>query len=139
MAKVALKEGLYKQNAELQDVLVGSFCQDCGEKFFPIRQVCAKCSSQNLTETELAREGELVTYAIVRQTVPTWQGPIPYIIAQVKLDDGPDIMTHLNESADEVILIGSRVELNMAKLKEDREGNEVMAHMFKFKGGRTNA
>jgi uncharacterized OB-fold protein len=86
-----------------------------------------------LQEAELAREGEIVTYTVVRQGPANWKGPMPYIIVQVKLDDGPKVETQLAESADTQIIIGSKVELILDKLKEDQEGNEIMVHKFRLK------
>jgi len=88
-----------------------------------------------LNKVYLSSSGTILTYTIVRQTSPLWKGPVPYIIAAVRLDDGVEITSHLIECNPEKVAIGARVRVVPGKLRETDEGEEIIAHMFKIMEG----
>ena len=112
--------------------LLGSRCAICGKTHFPQKVMCTKCSARELETVPLAGTGIIRTYAVVRQTAPTWKGPVPYIIVIVRLDDGVEVTTHLTGCDPEKVKIGSRVGVVAGKLWDDAEGREVIAHMFEL-------
>lgn len=132
MIQIPVKERLFKTDAGGRAVLMGSVCPACGTRFFPARGSCAKCAKRGLAQTDLAREGEIVTYTIVRQAPATWKGEVPYTIVWVKLDDGPELMSHLIGARESDSLIGRRVEVVLDKLRNDADGNEIVVHKFKL-------
>jgi len=117
--------------------LLGSGCTTCGEKHFPQRSICPNCSTRHLNKIFLSSYGTILTYTIVRQTSPLWKGPVPYIIAVVRLDDGVEITSHLIECNLEKVTIGLRVRVVPGKLRETDDGEEIIVHMFEImEGGR---
>ncbi len=129
-----MKEEFYEfPGGDTDDLrLVGSQCLDCGERHFPEKLCCPNCSSRQLDKVILSETGVIDTYTVVRQTAPTWKGPVPYIIVAVMLDDGVKVTSHLIDCDPEQVKIGSRVKTVAGKLREDEEGNEIIAHMFKI-------
>lgn len=130
----AVKENLYQfSHPDMSDLkLLGSECLNCREKYFQIKPICPNCSMRNLKKILLSDTGRIETYTIVRQTNTGWRGPVPYIIAVVKLDDGVEVTSHLIECEQEDIKIGARVVVVAGKLRERKDGTEVIAHMFKL-------
>ncbi|MFZ5631543.1 MAG: Zn-ribbon domain-containing OB-fold protein [Bacillota bacterium] len=131
-----LQEGLFHFSLDRPEeaVLIGSRCRRCAKFFFPRCQICAFCCGKELEEVILSREGTLKTYTVVRQGPPGWKGPLPYIIGEVRLSEGVVITTHLTGCRPEDIRIGEKMRLTVGVLREDGEGNRVVAHMFRPAG-----
>lgn len=131
---VPVKPGLFEfvSDDRKSIQLVGSRCANCGEKHFPKMSICPKCTARELETVPLIGTGVIRTFTVVRQTAPTWKGPVPYIIVIVKLDDGVEITTHLTGCDPEKVKIGSRVRAVAGKLRDDEEGRDVIAHMFEM-------
>lgn len=114
-----------------EGVLLGRKCQDCGETFFGQPRFCLKCTSGDLKPVELGREGVVATYTIVRQAPPGWQGDVPYILATVKLPEGPSIASEVVDCAEEDIKIGMPVEMTFRVGGKDKDGNEVVVYKWR--------
>ncbi|RJQ75217.1 MAG: Zn-ribbon domain-containing OB-fold protein [Desulfobacteraceae bacterium] len=112
--------------------LLGSRCIACGEKHFPQKSICPNCSGRRLNKIYLSESGAIVTYTVVRQASPLWRGRVPYVIAVVKLDDGTEISSHLVGCNPETIRIGARVRVVAGKLRENDDGDDIIAHMFEI-------
>ena len=111
--------------------LLGSRCRSCGETFFPKRPYCASCAGGDMGEIALAGRGRLDTFTISRAAPPGSVMQAPYAIARIRLPEGVLITSVLADCDLEALDIGMEVELVIEKVKEDEEGNDVMA--FKFK------
>jgi len=131
--QVPLKEGLFKlpSSPEEKGFLIGSRCRSCGEVFFPGRVYCANCTSADMEEIPLSTRGKLETFTISRGVPPGSIMQAPYGIGQVRLPEGALVTTVFAQCDLEKLDIGMDMELVMEKVKEDEQGNDVMA--FKFK------
>ncbi|MGI6412868.1 MAG: Zn-ribbon domain-containing OB-fold protein [Syntrophomonadaceae bacterium] len=131
--QVPIKEGIFEYTGKGNEIqLVGSECPTCGEKFFPQRNICPKCSTRGLNRVFLSRTGTIKTFTVVRTPNPLWKGELPYIIVVVLLDGGGKCSTHLTGCDPNNVPIGARVECIAQKIYENQEGDEVIAHMFKL-------
>lgn len=130
--QIPLKEGLFRLPSHGGDgYLVGSKCRTCGETFFPKRLYCAKCTSSDTEEVALSRRGKLESFTISRGVPPGSVMKAPYGLAQIRLPEGILVTTILADCDLETLDIEMDMELVFEKIKEDEEGNEVMA--FKFR------
>ncbi len=72
--------------------LLGSMCDDCGEVFFPPKEipVCSHCQGTNLHEIELGTEGVVHTYTVVHQPPAGgfYKGDVPFIYAIAEFPEG---------------------------------------------------
>lgn len=131
--QVPIKPGLFEFCGSGRAIrLIGSQCAACGEKFFPQKSICPACSARDMKTVPLSRTGIIRTYAVVRQATKTWKGPVPYVIVLVTLDDGVKLMTHLTNCDPDNVKIGARVEAVAEKLRENEDGLDIIAHMFKY-------
>jgi uncharacterized OB-fold protein len=73
--------------------LLGSRCSACGATAWPSRAVCHRCRSATEISTALARTGRLLTYTEVWVERPGLKPP--YLIGQVRLDDGTLLFGHV--------------------------------------------
>jgi len=131
--KIAVREGLYRIPSSPGDkgYLIASKCKDCGECFHPQREVCLNCYSTNLEEVALSRKGKVWTYTIARQTYPGAPLTTPFIVAQVELPEHVTVMSNITDCALDAVKIGMDVELYFWKVRDDENGNEVIAYAFR--------
>ncbi|WP_043258999.1 Zn-ribbon domain-containing OB-fold protein [Streptomyces prunicolor] len=72
-------------------------CEECGQVQFPPNAVCESCQSQSLTARPVSGRATLYAMTVIRQAFhPAWKDSLPYVIAQVQLDDAPGIRIQTN-------------------------------------------
>jgi uncharacterized OB-fold protein len=112
--------------------LEGAVCADCGAKFFPPRQVCAECRSQNLQPYAFSGRGELFSFTTLYQAPLGYEGGVPYAVGMVKLDEGPMVEAQLTDVSPDDLKVGQRVEMVTRKLREfGPEGLIVYGYKFR--------
>jgi uncharacterized OB-fold protein len=114
--------------------LRGSKCKSCGAVYLGDRLACGKCFAVgDFEEIRFSDYGELHTFTIVHQTMPGL--PVPFAAAIVDLPEGTSVRCNIGgiePDPDKLVpLLGKRVEMFTEKVREDREGNDVIA--FKFR------
>jgi hypothetical protein len=104
--------------------LVGSYCENCGRSFYPPRNVCPNCRRKsNIREIRFGDCGKVISYSVVHDSENTRMRK-PYIVAMIKLDDGPVITSQLVCSPDEV-QTGMRVRKVFRKYGEEGESGII--------------
>lgn len=92
--------------------LMGLKCRECGFITAPPRLACRKCGSLDNEVVQLSGKGAVVTFTSIHIGVESRKGKTPYLVAMVKLDEGPWIMGNLEglDAATATLdLIGKRV------------------------------
>jgi hypothetical protein len=64
-----------------------------------------------LEPVELSKHGALYSYTIVRVPPAGWPGPVPYILGQVELPEGPQVLAEVVNCLEADLRIGMAVEL----------------------------
>lgn len=130
---VPLREGLFRLPRGPGDrgALLGSRCPDCGAYFFPRRVGCLSCGRQGLEDSDLSTRGKVWTYTVAGQTPPGSLIEAPYVLAVVELPEKVMVQSPLADCDLDAVHVGMDVEFVLVKMKEDEEGNDLMA--FKFK------
>jgi uncharacterized OB-fold protein len=72
-------------------------CNDCGQYYFYPRPYCPHCLSDKTEWTRVSGKGTLLTYVINHRPAPGFESEAPYVIAIVKLAEGPHLMTNVVE------------------------------------------
>ena len=72
---------------------------------------CQSCSSSNLEQIELATQGILYSYTIVRVPPPGWPGPVPYVLGEVELPEGPHVLAEVVDCAHDDLQVGMPMSL----------------------------
>lgn len=109
--------------------LIGSRCRSCGAHFFPIREACAGCLSQDLEDVKFSTEGTLYTYTVVRQSTPAFE--VPYALGYVDFPEGVRIMGQIAGIDFDEIAIGMPMTLALEPFGEDEEGNALTGYRFR--------
>jgi uncharacterized protein len=109
--------------------LLTSRCIECGARFFPRRGICGACFCDALEDTVSAGTGLIYTFTIVRSKGPGYEGPVPYALGIVELDEGLRVEVNLDARDLDQLAIGDRVmPFAKALFEAGREEMAVVAY-----------
>jgi uncharacterized OB-fold protein len=92
--------------------LLVQHCADCGAYQFYPRASCSSCSGSSLGWAEAAGTGTVTTFTICRVPVAeAYAEDVPYVVALVKLEEGPTMMSNIVGCDPESVAIGMPVEV----------------------------
>jgi uncharacterized OB-fold protein len=103
--------------------LLGLKCKDCANITVPPKMTCQECGGTDLDIVELNKKGRIITFTVVNVAPEGRQNEAPYIIALVKLDEGPWIM-------------GNLIDIDPARAAMDLIDKEVRVSFRVFPGDR---
>jgi uncharacterized OB-fold protein len=70
-------------------------CRSCDELYFYPRPFCPTCLGDDIAWEVVSGRGTLHSYNIVHRPPPGWEEDVPYVIAIVKLEEGPTMMSNV--------------------------------------------
>jgi uncharacterized OB-fold protein len=101
--------------------LIGTRCEKCGEYYYPPRNMCPTCRrSGKIIPFKFNGTGEVQTYTIVHSSTKDFEKHTPYILAIIKLDEGPCLTSQVICEPGE-IRIGMKVKSVFRKLGEESQ------------------
>jgi uncharacterized OB-fold protein len=115
--------------------LLGNKCGSCERVFFPPREACPYCRRKSIgkmQDLKLSGKGEVVTYSIVHVGPEDFEEQIPYPIAIIKLDEGPQLTAQIVDCDINDVKIGMRVESTFRRIQEDDYVGAIY-YGYKFK------
>ena len=112
-------------------VLLGFRCRDCGVSVFGAAIFCQACTSGNLAPVELAGRGTLYSYTVVRVPPAGWPGPVPYILGEVELPEGPHVLAEVIDCGESDLRIGMAVELALQPVAAGDSSKTVMVYKWR--------
>ncbi len=105
--------------------LVGTYCENCGNYYYPPRNLCPTCRRRSdVKEVQLRGKGTVVSYTIIHDAPEEFKRQKPYVVALIKLDEGPIVTSQLICDPNEV-KIGMRVKKAFRKYGEDGESGII--------------
>ena len=91
-------------------------CRDCSHIQFYPRSICAECMGAELESIVSQGTGVLISYTVVRRAVSkAYEHEVPYIVALIKLVEGPVLMSNVVDCELEEVAIGVDVEVIFEK------------------------
>lgn len=91
--------------------LVLQRCRTCGTVQHRPRGVCAQCLADAPEHFVASGRGEIYTFSVVRQNgMPIFRDHLPYVVAYIALEEGPQILSHVVGCAPEAVQIGMAVQ-----------------------------
>lgn len=112
--------------------LEGAQCATCGKLVFPARPVCPDCRGRALHPYRFSGRGDVYSFSTVYDAPSGFTGYAPYIVAMVRLSEGPLVTAQLTDVNPEAVFIGMPVEMVTRKLSEDGE-NGLIVYGYKFR------
>ena len=101
--------------------LVGEVCPDCETKIFPPRDICPDCGHEAKETFKFSGRGEVYSFTTVYEPPAGFETQAPYVVALIKLEEGPMLTAQLTDLGDTIPEIGMPVEMVTRKLSEDGE------------------
>ena len=115
--------------------LIGNQCGSCNKIFFPPRESCPYCrrkSMEKMHTYQLKGKGEVITYTIIHIGPENFEEQVPYPIAIIKMDEGPQITGQIVDCDYHEVEIGMRVETTFRRIQEDGYTGAIY-YGYKFK------
>jgi uncharacterized OB-fold protein len=135
--QIPIEEGLFyiPSSPDEKPYLIGTKCKVCGLSVFPKTPVCPKCMKKDtMEEALLIGKGKLDSFSIVQAALPGFKAPS--IQAYINLEKGPRIWSLVTgcDPSEEALKPGMDMEMVIAKVREDDQGNEIISYQFKPAG-----
>jgi len=112
--------------------LLGTKCRSCGEHFYPRRQVCGKCMSEQTSDVEMDARGTLYSYTFVHLPLfgsTNMEHADGYGVGQIDLPEGPRVQAPLAGKQPQ-FRVGQTVQGELNVLREDG-GRDVVIVRFR--------
>lgn len=113
--------------------LVGSACPQCGQKYFPPREVCPKCGGEMSTGYAFSGQGEIYSFTTIYEAPSGFDDNAPYTVALVRLEEGPLVTAQLTDLGDTPLEIGLPVEMVTRRLRSDGDERGMLIYGYKFR------
>ena len=75
--------------------LCAAECSNCNELVLPPRLFCPNCNNKTTNWKELSGKGTLQSFTVIHIAGTRYADDVPYIVAIVKLEEGPSICARL--------------------------------------------
>lgn len=137
-AAVALEEGYFRipTTAGEAPQLIGTRCNACGEHFYPRRETCAKCLSDDTAETLLSPRGTLYTHTFL--VAPGFGDNQSkgdgYGVGQIDLPEGPRVQAILLGERGS-FRVGMPMEMVLVPMGKDKQGRDLLMYRFRAMEG----
>jgi hypothetical protein len=99
--------------------LCAAECSSCNELVLPPRLFCPNCNSKTTNWKELSGKGSLQSFTVIHIAGTRYADDVPYIVAIVKLDEGPSVCARLVDAdplKPEAIHVGDAVMADFEEL-----------------------
>lgn len=113
--------------------LIGEECGHCENKIFPPRDICPNCGKEAHEEFEFSGKGEVFSHTVMYEAPAGHDGNAPYVVALVKLEEGPMVTAQLTDINPEQVRIGMPVEMVTRRLGDNRDTTGLIQYGYKFR------
>jgi len=112
--------------------LIGEVCPHCGIKLFPPRDVCPKCGGPAKEPFSFSGKGVVYSFSTMYSAPKGFEKYVPYIVALVRLDEGPLVTAQLTDVDRSEVRVGMPVEMVTRKMREEGEDGLIL-YGYKFR------
>ncbi len=99
-------------------------CDSCGLVIYYPRAICPDCQSTQLTWETMAGTGTVYSFSITRSGAGRrWKEHLPFVVAYVRLDEGPTMLTNIVDCDPESVEVDMAV---TAVFDDTGEGNALV-------------
>ena len=110
--------------------LIGFKCNECGASVFGTAIFCQQCTSTDLIAVDLGDKGILFSFTIVRIPPAGWPGDIPYVLGQVELPSGPQVLAEVVDCEHEDLTIGMAVQMVLRAVPAENGGPDKAVYKW---------
>jgi len=112
--------------------LEATVCRRCDAVAFPPRDLCPRCGAEDVEPRRLSGRGEIYSYSTVFQGPNGFAEYAPYVVALVRLAEGPLVAAQLTDVEPDAVSIGMPVEMVTRCLREDGPKG-IVVYGYKFR------
>lgn len=100
--------------------LVLQRCGACNTLRYYPRAVCPECLSDEVRWEKMSGRGTVYTFTVTYQNqAPGFRDELPYVLAYVTLDEGPQMLTNVVGCKPDEVKVGMPVEVTFEDVNED--------------------
>jgi uncharacterized OB-fold protein len=121
----------YWRNKDRYYRLMGVQCLKCNAEFFPPLYKCRKCGSEEIQDKEMPKEGKILTFTKLYETLPGFESQTPLCLAIVQLKNGVRVLGQIVDSPEDTVRIGSEVKAVFRRIKADGDSGQIL-YGYKF-------
>jgi uncharacterized OB-fold protein len=111
--------------------LVLQRCRACGVVQHRPRGFCVSCLEGEIEHFVASGRGAVYTYSIVHQNqMSKFRNCLPYVVAYVELEEGPQLLTNLVGCDPETITIGMSVRVDFVPTPDEATGDPLGVPRF---------
>ena len=114
-----------------EGTLMGFRCRECDVSVFGPATFCQSCTSFHLDAVDLGTEGHLFSYTIVRIPPAGWPGEVPYVLGQVELPAGPQVLAEVIDCEHSDLYIGMPVKLAIQAVAALEGGDDKLVYKWR--------
>ncbi|HIF93500.1 MAG: Zn-ribbon domain-containing OB-fold protein [Myxococcales bacterium] len=112
--------------------LVLQRCRACDVVQHRPRGFCVSCMEDQLEHFVASGRGTVYTYSIVHQNqMPKFRNALPYVVAYVELEEGPQLLTNIVDCDPETISIGMPVYVEFKATPNEKTGDQLGVPRFR--------
>ena len=94
-------------------------CSACGTYQFYPRALCSACGSSEIAWAEASGQGEVVSFTVMQQAIsPGYKDDVPYVVAIIRLAEGPTMMSNVVGCDPDAAAIGMPVTVGFKKYSD---------------------
>ncbi|MFW9984230.1 MAG: Zn-ribbon domain-containing OB-fold protein [Candidatus Odinarchaeota archaeon] len=113
--------------------LQGRLCRTCGTKYFPPIPLCPKCRRKtDFIDFQLSGLGKIYSYTVIHDPPSGFKDLAPYVIALVRLDEGPLVLSQIVDVNNDQLKIGMSVQVVFRRIG-DAGRTGVLRYAYKFR------
>jgi hypothetical protein len=119
-------------DATVNEELHVQVCDECGARQLPGGPCCSRCWSMTFHWERASGRGQVFSYTIVRHAFhPAFADDVPYVVADVELDEGPILTTNVTDCPVQAVRIDMEVEVHFAQEVNDPFGSLLRLPLFR--------
>lgn len=95
-------------------------CEACGKFHFYPRATCPHCGGARIAWVPASGAGEVYSFSVVhRAPGPAFKADVPYVVAIVKTDEGPHLLSRVVGVSPDAVKIGMRLKVSIQEVSGD--------------------
>ena len=111
--------------------LVLQRCRACQVVQHRPRGLCVSCLSDEIEHFVASGRGEVYTYSVVHQNqMPNFRNALPYVVAYVQLEEGPQLLTNIVGCQPDSVSIGMSVRVDFVPTEDAPNGETLGVPRF---------
>jgi uncharacterized OB-fold protein len=102
--------------------IMATRCNGCGHVEFPPRADCPGCGARGFEWVNISGRGRLVTYTTIHAAPTGFGDRTPYTIGVIDLEEGGRLLSWIQDTPEEEIVVGMPLQAHVERLEPEEEG-----------------